>query len=256
VQPFEGGEEVPLTRSSTVKMHTEWSPDERHIAFIEVEEEQDWLSVVTVSGGRVRQLGIAGTRTEGHRFSWTPTSDAIFFTTTDGQISRAVLDGPVEVLFPLPESSGILWDVLVSADGDSVATFSHLFSEGRFQYLIHSASIATGEWDLRLNGPGEVYDVNLIRAERRFPGGWRMQSPLYWYEDGRIEAGIGFNTGMTETTAIWSLEPSRNRRLVELTDPCGAPAMVTATRGNTHIACIRRGLLSDFWLMDGLQGGS
>ena len=83
-----------------------------------------------------------------------------------------------------------------------------------------------------------------------------MQSPLYWYEDGRIEAGLGVNTRMTETTAIRSLEPSGNhRRLIELTGPCGAPAMVTATRGNTHIACVRRAFLPDFWLMDGVRGG-
>ena len=136
---------------------------------IEADQGQDWLSVVSVNGGRPRRLSAAGIRIDNPRFGWAPDSRAIIFISAGGEVSRVELEGDAQLLFPLPEDAGIVWDVVVSSEGDSVATFSHHFGSDQTDYLTFVAPLASGEWSLRVDSPAETFKVALTSTTQRFP---------------------------------------------------------------------------------------
>jgi TolB protein len=187
-------------------LHPSWSPDDRHLAFVQRGEDGDRLAVLPLSGGALRLITSVVQRIA--HPAWSPDGTQIAFDATTGEVATLAV---------------------VTAAGGAQRTLAHIPRRpGRLSWSADGRWIAVGLADD--GGEPAVVAVPSGGGPPR-PLLARAGAPL-WLADGRIvfarEARAGtFDLWSVRVAADASVLPGSERRLTEL----GTGLTVDAARG-------------------------
>ena len=254
-QRLGGAEAQPLTNSRGWKSRLRWAPDGRTLSYVSNEEDGDWVVTVPSSGGRPNPISHIYVNYSSNQ-AWLPDSQRLVFPVDQSTLSVHSVEGVHQFSLNAPPSSyGLMAGMVVSPSGDSVAVISESFRAESVTVTGLVAPLTAGpvEWapifeSLR----SDLWSVPHERDISTADDTW--YSAEQWHDDGRIQFVFSHAYGRAAATVLWEVDRATRtlRAARELSETCGAIAVVSFSRDQSRMVCDRWTLWSDVWLLEGL----